>query len=197
MKERHPELIRVSVTPWGLGSDCIAANDFTLQAESGTTAFRGYEDRPPLAAGGFVGEFMSGAYGAVAGITGLMGCEIEGSGSTMDVSTFESMVLSMQACHFMHEQMEPGKLVPRSFNVPSVEPTKDGWVGMCPITPSQWYSICDVIEAPVELRPYITMPLRAEHMDKILPVLHKWPMERTTAQCLEAVSYTHLRAHET
>lgn len=188
IKENNPELIRVSVTPWGLGGEPFAANDFTLQAESGTTAFRGYEDLPPLAAGGFVGEFMAGAYGAVAAMTGLMGFEVGGIGSTLDVSTFESMVLSMQSCHFMHEQMEPGGLVPRSFNVPSVEPTKDGWVGICPITPKQWYDICDVIDAPEELRPYITMPLRAEHMDEVLPVLHKWSKQRTTAQCLEEMA---------
>jgi len=188
VKANNPELVRVSVTPWGLGGESVAANDFTLQAEAGTTAFRGYVDRPPLAAGGFVGEFMSGAYGAVAAMTGLMGYEIDGTGATMDVSTFESMVLSMQSCHFMHEQMEPGGLVPRSFNVPSVEPTKDGWVGMCPITPKQWYDICDVIDAPEELRPYITMPLRAEHMDEILPVLHKWSTARTTAECLEEMA---------
>ncbi len=188
VKDNNPELVRVSVTPWGLGGESIAANDFTLQAEAGTTAFRGYEDRPPLAAGGFVGEFMSGAYGAVAAMTGLLGYEVAGIGSTLDVSTFESMVLSMQSCHFMHEQMEPGGSVPRSFNVPSVEPTKDGWIGLCPITPRQWNDICDVIDAPEQLRPYNTMPLRSEHIDEVLPALHKWSMQRTTAQCLEEMA---------
>jgi len=188
LKAENSELIRVSVTPWGLGGCDRAANEFTLQAEMGSTAFRGYADRPPLAAGGFVGEYMSGAYTAIASMTGLLGFEVSGIGSTFDVSTFESMVLSMQSCHFMHEQMAPGGLVPRSFNVPSVEPTKDGWVGICPITPKQWYDICDVIGAAEELRSYITMPLRSEHMDEIVPVLHQWSKARTTAQCLEEMA---------
>ena len=67
---RHPSLVVVTVTPFGTTGPWRdrPATEFTLQAWCGSTASRGTPDRPPIAAGGRVGEWVAGAYAAVGAV---------------------------------------------------------------------------------------------------------------------------------
>jgi crotonobetainyl-CoA:carnitine CoA-transferase CaiB-like acyl-CoA transferase len=49
------------------------ATEFTLQAWAGSTALRGTRDRPPLAAGGRLGEWLGGGYAAIGALAGRDG----------------------------------------------------------------------------------------------------------------------------
>jgi len=64
----NPTAVVVSITPFGQdGPWCDrAATEFTLQAWCGSTGFRGVPERPPVAAGGRIGEWVAGTYAAVA-----------------------------------------------------------------------------------------------------------------------------------
>ena len=63
----------VSITPYGRSSPWAdrPATEFTVQAECGSLGARGTIDRPPVQAGGLIAEWVSGAYGAAAGLAAV------------------------------------------------------------------------------------------------------------------------------
>src|SRR5690606_2438542 len=63
---RHPHLVVVSITPFGLQGPLSgrAASDLTLQAESGALMFKGDPQRPPVQAGGRIAEVFGGLFAA-------------------------------------------------------------------------------------------------------------------------------------
>ena len=58
--ERNPSLVIVSITPFGQDGPWAdrPATEFTLQAHCGSIGSRGLPERPPLAAGGRLGEWI-------------------------------------------------------------------------------------------------------------------------------------------
>src|SRR5262249_56190604 len=62
----------VSISSFGRGGPWSRrpATEFTLQAWCGSTAARGTPDRPPLAAGGRLGEWLGGSHAAAGARTG-------------------------------------------------------------------------------------------------------------------------------
>ncbi|MGE6057399.1 CoA transferase, partial [Klebsiella variicola subsp. variicola] len=77
-------------TPFGRTCPDRAANEFTLQAESGLTGFRGDPSGPPISIGGDLGEYMAGvwaAFGAVALHRRVRG---GGPGGHLDLSMLEA-----------------------------------------------------------------------------------------------------------
>ncbi|MFN8643096.1 MAG: CoA transferase [Candidatus Binatia bacterium] len=87
----------VSISPFGRGGPWSdrPATEFTLQAWCGSTAARGTADRPPLAAGGRLGEWLGGAYAAVAALTAWIGAQADGRGAHVDLSLLEVMSITM------------------------------------------------------------------------------------------------------
>jgi crotonobetainyl-CoA:carnitine CoA-transferase CaiB-like acyl-CoA transferase len=71
-----------------------------------------------------------------------------GRGEHIDVARFEAMLQSFQTFRYIVAMFEPGRKTPRSFEIPSIEPAKDGWVGFCTITGQQWRDFCALIGAP-------------------------------------------------
>src|ERR1019366_7299223 len=61
--QRNPAVIDVSITPYGYGGPWSRrpANEFTLQAECGSTGSRALPENPPLSTGGRVGEWIAGS----------------------------------------------------------------------------------------------------------------------------------------
>ncbi|HEY5886714.1 MAG TPA: CoA transferase, partial [Acidimicrobiales bacterium] len=115
-----------SVTPYGLTGPWAGrpATDFIIQAESGSIAFRGRRDQPPVAAGGRLAEWVTGAYAAVAALAAP-------PGEHVDVSELETMTLAGSLfLDLMWSLIGVEAAGPaRSLEVPSIEPTLDGWVG--------------------------------------------------------------------
>ena len=94
---RAPAVSLVSVSWFGRGGPWCdrPATEFTLQAWAGSTALRGTVDRPPLAAGGRLGEWLGGAYAALGGLTAVLAARAGGRGDHVDVSLLEVVHLSM------------------------------------------------------------------------------------------------------
>jgi len=94
---RDRALSWVSISPFGRGGPWgeRPATEFTLQAWCGSTAMRGTTDRPPIAAGGRLGEWIGGAYAAVAALTAHHRAVRSGDGAHVDVSLFEVMTITM------------------------------------------------------------------------------------------------------
>ena len=90
--EVNHELTVVSLTPFGLTGPRSgqSANDFLLQALSGSLHNHGSWRRDPLAVGGGLGEWIAGAYGAAGALAARARLHRTGGGELVDVSTLEA-----------------------------------------------------------------------------------------------------------
>jgi crotonobetainyl-CoA:carnitine CoA-transferase CaiB-like acyl-CoA transferase len=182
------EAVVVSITPFGLTGPWAgrAATEFTLQAWCGSTGGRGTPDRPPVAAGGRIGELIAGAYAAAFALAGLRGAP----GARIDVSTLECMAVTMNTYASVFGSFlgwPPTKGPARTIEIPSIEPTADGYVGFTTITAQQFRDFLVLIERPdlLDDRQLATAFGRSARMDEMLGHIHAWTTRHTTAEIIE------------
>src|SRR5581483_7182426 len=168
-----------------------AATDFTLQAWGGSIAMRGTVDRPPLAAGGRLGEWLGGGYAAIGALSAVAHARLTGRGQHVDVSLLEVVHLSMAPFATVGDSFTGrSQSLPRTVEIPSIEPAADGWVGFCTITNQQWRDFLVLIERPelvddAELAYFWT---RNQRRAEIYPFIHAWTRRHTIAETIEQAS---------
>ena len=91
-----------------------------------------------MAAGGRIGEWGTGAAAAVAAVAVWRSARASGVGLHADCSMLETMCLTMTTYHDLFGQFLPGFALPQAIETPSIEPCKDGWIGICTYTAQQW-----------------------------------------------------------
>ena len=154
LRREFPQLVVVSISwfggtgPW---SD-RAATEFTVQAWCGSIASRGRKHEPPVATGGRIGEWVAGSVGGVAALAALHGARRSGQGAFVDVSTFEAMTIAFNQFQAVAAQLdgrgpEP-EAIGRFVDVPSVEPTADGWVGFATNGSAQFRAFAEMVGHP-------------------------------------------------
>jgi crotonobetainyl-CoA:carnitine CoA-transferase CaiB-like acyl-CoA transferase len=188
LQRENPRLSVVSISPWGLeGPDANRpATEFTLQAATGSIDYRGLPGRKPVAAGGRIGEWAAGSFAAPAAISAALSARKTGRGHHVDLSIFESMLICMTVYHDLNSQWFEGPL-PRSIEIPSIEPAKDGFVGYCVITGQQWTDFCamlgrqDIAEDPL----YLDGRARMQHIDRMQTMIQGWTRERSIEELIE------------
>lgn len=185
---RNPVLSLVSITPWGRSGPWAdrPATEFTLQAATGSIAYRGLWDRVPVAAGGRLGEWLAGSYAAVGALAAWRSARNTGRGHHVDLSVFEAMLNGMTIYHDLNGQWHKTPLV-RAIEIPSIEPARDGWVGFCAITSQQWKDFCLLIGRPeVGDDPrYLHGPNRMEDLEFMREIIHGWTRQHTVAEIIE------------
>jgi crotonobetainyl-CoA:carnitine CoA-transferase CaiB-like acyl-CoA transferase len=129
----NPALVVVTVTPFGCDGPWAdrPATEFTLQAACGSTATRGLPEQPPLAAGGRLGDWLAGTYAAIGATAALRSARQCGRGEHVDVAMFDCMTVAMttfQPVFASFMGWPPMKGTGRAIEVPSIEPTADGYV---------------------------------------------------------------------
>jgi crotonobetainyl-CoA:carnitine CoA-transferase CaiB-like acyl-CoA transferase len=134
LHESDPRVVVCSITPYGLTGPYAGrpATEFTVQAECGSIASRGIMSRPPVQAGGRIAEWSAGATAAAAALAALRRSTRTGEGTLLDVSWFEVMVLATNLygdVMFSLMGRPEVPVAPRSVELPSIDPTKDGWIG--------------------------------------------------------------------
>lgn len=198
-----PELLEesgltvVAISPFGTTGPWRdrPATEFVLQAWCGSTGSRGTPDRPPLAAGGRIGEFEAGTYAAVAAAAALC----RAPGAFIDVSILEAMTVSMNTYASVFASFagwRPGPVGSRSkgpertIELPSIEPTADGFVGFCTITAQQFADFLVLIGRPdlLDDRDLASAEGRNRRMHEFLAMVHEWTTKRTTAEIIEQAS---------
>ncbi|GAA4297703.1 CoA transferase [Mycobacterium paraffinicum] len=147
---RAPHLVIVALSPYGLTGPCRdrPATEFTIQAESGTLALRGRPDQPPIQAGGRVFEWVMASYAAVAALAALRRVQLGGAGEIVDCSLLEACHLSAGGFADLYYELagRPALTYPaRQVEIPSIEPTADGWVGFNTNTRQQFESFLAMI----------------------------------------------------
>ena len=187
----HPDLVVVSITPYGLtGPDAARpATEFTVQADSGGLAIRGTKDRPPIQMGARIVEWVSGAYAGVAALAARRRQAATGDGDLIDVSWNEVANFTgtnfIEIMYSLHGRPERATSA-RSVEIPSIEPTLDGWVGFNTNSRQQFESFCLLIERPDLMEgDWGSFAGRAARADEWNEMVRSWTSRHTTAEIVE------------
>ena len=143
-----PQAVIVTISDFGWTGPYAdrAASEFTLQAWAGSPGFRGNPAGPPIAIGGDLGEYMGGVFAAFGALAMRRRVEHGGSGEHLDLSMLEA-ITTMQSSEWLHSQLLRVPPVRRTLEVPSIEPAKDGYVGITMVTGQQWLDFVAMVES--------------------------------------------------
>jgi crotonobetainyl-CoA:carnitine CoA-transferase CaiB-like acyl-CoA transferase len=186
--DAEPRCIIVTISDFGWTGPWSerTATEFTLQAWSGCTGFRGDPDGPPIAIGGELGEFMGGALAAFGVLAIHRRVRRGGRGEHLDMSMLEALTL-MQSCEWLHSQLIQVPPIKRSVEVPSIERAQDGYVGMTFITGQQWLDFAAMVECPelAENKELQFQLGRWAYRDWIRDRIGPWLRNRTVTEVVE------------
>jgi crotonobetainyl-CoA:carnitine CoA-transferase CaiB-like acyl-CoA transferase len=197
LRSRAPGLVIVSITPYGRGTSWAdrPATEFTIQAEGGSFGCRGDRDREPLQAGGRPTEWLGGALAAVAALGAVSRVRRGGPGEHVDHALIETAALTMNCFPELMAVVNgrPGQpLDPNGRRVerPSIERTRDGWVGFNTNTRPQLESFLLLIERPDLLTDdrVLTAQGRTAMGAEFDAIVRAWTTTKTTAEIVEAAS---------
>jgi crotonobetainyl-CoA:carnitine CoA-transferase CaiB-like acyl-CoA transferase len=189
-----PGTVVLIVTPYGTtGPDAgRPATEFTVQADSGAVLVRGIRELPPFQMGGRVVEWVAGAYGAVGSLAAIQRSRATGQGEVIDLSLCEVAQLTGTAFMDLYTSLQgrpdidatkPG----RSMEIPSIEPSLDGYVGFNTNTREQWESFAIMIERPdlLETAEFASLVTRIQRADEWNALVHAWTTQHTTDEIVE------------
>jgi crotonobetainyl-CoA:carnitine CoA-transferase CaiB-like acyl-CoA transferase len=193
LQRRRPDLVVVSVTPFGRTGPWAdrPGTDFTLQGWSTSLAFRGLPDREPLQIAGQVPEWLAGTYAACCAVGAHLGAARNGRGDHVDVSVLET-ALGRFGGGALFDLHSTASATPahRTLELPSIERTADGFVGVCPNTAQMMSDLLVMIERPdlVEDRDLASFAGRWRRRDELRGYIEAWSTTKTTATILEQAS---------
>jgi crotonobetainyl-CoA:carnitine CoA-transferase CaiB-like acyl-CoA transferase len=195
LRIRNPGLVVLTLTPFGTEGPWAdrPGNDFIVQAESGAIAMHGYPTETPYQMGARIVEWCAGTFGAVSALAAIECALKTGQGEHIDLphllaSSYSSLTF-MDAMHQMIGAPTPDT-VARFVDLPSIEPTLDGWVGFKVFTRDQFEAFCILIDRPdllVDER-WASSAFRGQRINEWNDMVHPWTMKRTTAEIVELAS---------
>ncbi|WP_055402508.1 MULTISPECIES: CoA transferase [unclassified Mycobacterium] len=183
-----PHAIVVTISDFGWTGPYAerAASEFTLQAWAGSPGFRGDPAGPPISIGGDLGEYMGGVYAAFGVLALRRRVERGGPGEHLDLSMLEALT-AMQSSEWLHSQLLRVPPIRRTLEVPSIEPAKDGYVGITMVTGQQWLDFVAMVECPQleEIEQLRFQIGRWAYRDLIREQIGPWLAERTVEEVVE------------
>jgi crotonobetainyl-CoA:carnitine CoA-transferase CaiB-like acyl-CoA transferase len=190
-----PGLVVVTITPVGTDGPWAGRpeTEFTLQAAAGSTGLRGWPDEPPLAAGGRVGEWAAGAYAAVAALAAWREACRSGKGERIDLAILDTIAVTMVTFPSVFASFlgwPPMRGTGRAIEVPSIEPTTDGFAVFTTNSAQQFHDFCTMIGRPEwgDDPEMARVNLRFRRRAEFLAAVHAHTAARTTAEVLEEAS---------
>ncbi|OBK22911.1 acyl-CoA hydratase [Mycobacterium asiaticum] len=189
----NPRAVVVAVTPFGTTGpyvdEQVAANEFILQALSGSIASRGWPGDEPVQAGGRLGEWLAGTFAAAVAAAATRHAIRGGSGEIIDLSIYEAMAIAMGGLPAMSASVMgvDSLLNSRSLELPSIVPTADGMVGFCTITAQQFQDFLVLIDrADLIGDPELAaVDGRIARRDEFLATVTGWTQTRTTQEIVD------------
>jgi crotonobetainyl-CoA:carnitine CoA-transferase CaiB-like acyl-CoA transferase len=191
--ERVPGLVVLSITPFGRTGPYAGriATEFTVQAESGSIATRGLASQPPVMAGGRTTEWVGGTFAAVAALGAVRRARTHGLGEHVDFSLLEVMNIAgtmyTDLLNSMLGRPNVAGTPARSIELPSIEPTRDGWVGFNTNSRQQYRDFLLLIERTdlLEDEELAKITGRWARMDEWNAAVRAWTTQHTTAEIVE------------
>jgi crotonobetainyl-CoA:carnitine CoA-transferase CaiB-like acyl-CoA transferase len=195
LRDRHPGLVVLSISPFGRTGPYAGrpATEFTVQAESGSIGGRGLPAQPPIMAGGRITEWVGGTFAAVAALAATQRARATGLGEHVDFSLLEVMNIAGSTYADMHMSIAGRPPLPqpaRTVEVPSIEPTLDGWVGFNTNSRQQYSDFLLLIERTdlLEDAELATIAGRWQRMDEWNEIVRSWTTRHSTAEIVEKAS---------
>lgn len=195
LQQQRPDIVVISFSPYGrLSSEADQpATEFTLQARAGGIGKRGRLENPPVQAGGRIGEWMAGVCGAVGGLAAAQRAKATGHGEHVDVSLYEGLVISTNIYAFLLASLSENwdvQIPHRNLEMPSIEPSADGFVGFCTMAQQQFQDFLRMIGAEDWVDdPVISSPFeRWAARDMFFERVHAWTKARTTEEIVGIAS---------
>src|SRR5215207_4788636 len=186
--DKSPQSVVVTISDFGWTGPWAErpATEFTLQAWSGLTGFRGDPAGPPISIGGELGEYMGGAYAAYGVLALRRRVRRGGPGGHLDMSMLEAITL-MQSSEWLHSQLLKVPPIRRSVEVPSIEEAADGYVGISMVTGQQWLDFAAMVDCPelTEIPDLRFQIGRCDYRDWIRERIGPWMRERTVDEIVE------------
>ena len=191
----NPSLVVVTITPFGCEGPWAGrpSTEFTLQAACGSIGQRGLPEQPPLSAGGRLGEWMSGTYAALGAIAALREASRSGHGELVDVAMLDCMAVTMVTYPSVFASFAGRPEVTgtgRTIEVPSIEPTRDGYFVITTNSAQQFQDFLLMIERP-DLVADPDLPQVAKRFrrrEEFLAAVHQFTTQHTTEEILEAAA---------
>jgi crotonobetainyl-CoA:carnitine CoA-transferase CaiB-like acyl-CoA transferase len=154
---------------------------------------------PPLAAGGRIGEWVAGTYACLAALAALREARRSGLGEDVDVAILDCMAVSMVTYPSVFASFlgwPPLSGTGRTVEVPSVEPTSDGYFVVTTNSAQQFQDFLVMIERPdlVADTELSQVAKRFARRDEFLGAVHHHTDVRSTAQVLEEAAVLRLPA---
>ena len=177
LQRLNPNLVLLRISHFGQAGPARGrqAAPLTMQAASGWISARDPQ-RPPVAVGGRISEYVAGAYGALGALTALRQ-QPAGQVKEVDVSQLEALLSTLPYPMLMAKRMQrlglPVNL--RSAPMLGVVRAADGWVGINCLTGQHWLDVCAMLGLPEYGEHQIAImlggPERAEFFAKAEPLL--------------------------
>jgi crotonobetainyl-CoA:carnitine CoA-transferase CaiB-like acyl-CoA transferase len=192
LRERHPGLVIVSITPFGLLGPLAGrpATDFTVQAEGGSLGGRARPGGEPYQAGGRTPEWAAGVFAAVGALAALHGAHATGHGEHVDLSLQALTALLTNAYIDLMWSMLGNPPVSGGYayaETPSVEPTRDGLVGFTTYSAQQFSDFLLLIERPDlrETREFDAFAQRLARLGEWEEILHAFTRAHASDEIIE------------
>ena len=191
-RDRRPALVVLSITPFGRTGPWRdrPSTGFTLQAESGSIASRGHPDQPPFQVGGRLAEWAAGVCGAAGALAAVLHSRAGGGGEDVDCALLavDHMITNANVCLRDSFLGHPASEHPaRIIDVPSIERTKDGYVGFNTNTRQQLAAFLAMVGLPdlLEREPrWASADYRLRHASVFNALVRPGIRARTTAEVL-------------
>jgi crotonobetainyl-CoA:carnitine CoA-transferase CaiB-like acyl-CoA transferase len=188
LHQEHAGLVAVSISPYGSHGPWAdrPATEFVLQAACGSMGSRGTPERPPIPAGGRIGEWLTGTYAAVA----TLAATHDHRGRHVDVAMLDCMAVSLTTYPSVFSSFAGWPEIlgtGRTVEVPSIEPTSNGFVVFTTNSAQQFQDFVvmigrsDWLDDPGLARAQGRWSRRAEFLDAV----HRWTQARSSASALE------------
>jgi crotonobetainyl-CoA:carnitine CoA-transferase CaiB-like acyl-CoA transferase len=191
-RDRRPALVVLSITPFGRTGPWRdrPSTAFTLQAESGSIASRGHPDQTPFQAGGRLAEWAAGVAGAAGALAAVLHSRAGGGGEDVDCALLavDHMITNANVCLRDSFLGHPASARPaRIIDVPSIERTRDGYVGFNTNTRQQLAAFLAMVGLPdlLEREPrWASADYRLRHASAFNALIRPWIRARSTAEVL-------------
>ncbi len=196
LRESHPSLVLLSLSPYGLEGPFAdrPATEFTIQAESGSIGGRGVPGKEPYTAGGRLTEWVAGTFAAAAAVAAVQGARRSGRGEHIDCSLHESIAhastIYLDLMYSLFGRPDFGGASAQNVETPSIEPTRDGYVGFNTNTAQQIFDFLLMIERPDlrETGEFDTAMQRIARLEEWEGIVRAWTRRHTTAEAIEQAS---------
>jgi len=192
LREANPSLVVVTITPFGVTGPWAGrpATEFTLQAWCGSTGQRGVPEQPPLAAGGRIGEWVAGTYAAATILAALREVARSGCGEHIDVAMLDCMTVTMATFPSVFASFlgwPPMTGTGRTVEVPSIEPTADGYAVFTTNSAQQFHDFLVMIGRAdlLDDTQLARVAPRFKRRHEFLATVHDYTTKRTSAEVLE------------